>query len=284
MCHIDGRSDTEAEAIIAIVEGAVEARMRAKEPFTALDISNALKGQNYPVRHREVSTVVRDIYDSGAMAHYEYERKMIDVRTDGGQKRAQAWLYLHDEHKDRDYSTTLRAQDALPPVTDAQARNLDDVAPAGNPLSPLVAQGQVNAYVANRNRIAVQMARGLKVPTRGGSLKACRSASRATRSRAASRRDGALAIPRRLVEQAGWQVGDHLTLAFDATSAKLVLTADASAAATVTATVRVWADLRVRVAKTKVRRCAAPIAANFSVAANRPSFAVDADGTLQIEP
>jgi hypothetical protein len=251
------RTPAEQDAVTALVEGEVEAKMRAKEPFTALDVSNALKAQNFPVRHREVAAVVRDIYDSGAMAHYEYERRMIDVVTDGGKTRAQAWLYLHDDHKDRDYATTARAQDALPPVDESAARSLDDVTPAGNPLSPLVAAGKAAAPVARRQ---------------GG-----------TRGR--TRRDGALAIPRRLIAQAGFQVGDQLTLVFDAAASKLVLTADADVTATtVTETVRVWADLRVRVAKTKVRRCAAPLAANFAVGANTPKFALDGDGTLGIEP
>ena len=78
-----------------VVEQEVLKRLRAKESFTALDISNALKVARYPFRHREVAEVVRDIYQSGAMDSFEYRRQLIDVQIDGGAKITQAYLYCH---------------------------------------------------------------------------------------------------------------------------------------------------------------------------------------------
>src|SRR5947209_3191359 len=103
-----------------LVEQAVLERMRAKAGFTALDISNALKADRYPVRHPEVAQIVRDIYQSGAMTFFDYDRRLIDVVTEGGAKSTQAFLYLHGESREREY--TARDQDALPPVPEAQER------------------------------------------------------------------------------------------------------------------------------------------------------------------
>ena len=114
-----------------IVEQTVLARMRAKASFTALDISNALKSDLYPVRHADVAATVRDIYRSGAMGHYDFDRRLIDVVTDGGAKKTQAFLYLHAETREREY--TARAQASLPLVASDQARVLSDCA-AASPL------------------------------------------------------------------------------------------------------------------------------------------------------
>ena len=58
--------------IVNIVEQKVLERMRAKDSFTALDISNASR-QRFPVRHGEVAEIVRDIFQSGAMDFYDYD-------------------------------------------------------------------------------------------------------------------------------------------------------------------------------------------------------------------
>lgn len=110
--------------LITLVEQAVQEQMRRKASFTGLDISNRLKADRYPVQHREVAEIVRDIYDSGAMASYSYTRKMIDVMTAGGTKPAKAYLYHFEEVRPRTYAT--RAQDALPMVPPDQARALSE--------------------------------------------------------------------------------------------------------------------------------------------------------------
>ena len=80
--------------------------------FTALDVSNEVKVRITGVRHREVSPVVRSIYEAGDMDS-DYTRTTIDVDIGGGRK-AQAFLY-HEQHRDPgDYGQHERAQRAAP--------------------------------------------------------------------------------------------------------------------------------------------------------------------------
>ena len=237
--------DSARAAMTVLVEETVEAKLKAREPFTALDISNELKARRFAVRHGEVAAVVRDIYASGAMRHYDYDRRLIDVVTDAGTKQAQAFLYLHDSVRERQY--TARRQDALPPVPQDQARSLDDVVAAGNPISPLAALHRA--------------------------AKTSQADNAPTRKRSSQRRDGALPIPRALVEQAGWQVGASLKL-FVQAAAGMVLE-PVGAQNDEAAVVRVWADLRVRVCKTKLQ--------GTSLTAGSIRFHVE-KGTLRAEP
>lgn len=221
-----------SSALTALVEEAVEVRMKAREPFTALDISNGLKARRLPVRHGEVAGVVREIFASGAMNHYDYDRRRIDVVTDGGAKRTQTFLYLHEETKEREY--TDRAQNALPPVPADQACSLDDAVPANNPLSPLVAAGRARQGGARQRR---------NRSIGGAALRG-------------DRRDGALPIPRALAREAGWSVGDVLALSVDA-SAQGGFTLTPGEGITEKA-VRVWGELRVRVCRTKLAEIGLP--------------------------
>ncbi|MBC8135935.1 MAG: hypothetical protein H8F28_08635 [Fibrella sp.] len=254
------RTQTESDAILTLATEAMEAKMNAGEPFTALDISNALKAKNLPVRHREVSAVVRGLYAGGGMTAFGYVRDLIYVSTPDGS--AQAYLYRHGTQAPADY--TLDAQDALPPVPTDRARALDDAVPAGEPLSPL-------ADIALQGMVGGAVIRG------GGSTAYGVSLPRRTRS--AFRRDGAIAVPRNFIEQAGYQVGDLLVLTHDAQTDTLALQAAApGAAGVIGAFVKVWGDLRVRIAKTKLRiaGCAVPV--------QKPTFALDSGGSLRIEP
>ncbi len=172
--------------IIPLVEQAVVERLRSQDGFTALDISNALKADRYAVTHREVSEIVRDIYGSGAMGFYDYGRRLIDVVTDGGAKTAQAFLYLHNSTKERDYAA--RRQSSLPRVPTDAARDLSDSAPAGAALLlPRPARPQKSPNGRHRGR----------------------------------RRDGALAIPKTLVRRLGWAVGTVLGLTQSAGKVRL---------------------------------------------------------------
>ena len=226
-------TSTQQNALTLVVEEAVEAKLKAREPFTALDISNTLKARSFPVRHAEVAPIVRDIYASGAMTYYDYDRRLIDVVTDGGTKRTQAFLYLHDETKDRDYAA--RDQDALPPVPHDQARSLDDAVAAGIATSPLAALRQITPALAAL-----------------GGRQYGASGSGGRRQRARARRDGALAIPRAWIAKAGWQVGQKFRLVVGATATGFTLE-PVQGHADDQPLVRVWSDLRVRVCKTKLR-------------------------------
>jgi hypothetical protein len=262
------RSKTEADAIIAIVVEAVETMMVAHDPFTALDVSNHLKSRNFPVRHREVAGVVRALHESGEMARFDYDRFLVDVMVDNGQNHSQAYVYLHQSQTIHDYQNC--AQDALPPVPHDRARSLEDVVPAGIDLSPM-AQAAKQAMM-----------------TPGVSANAYGSPSHRSRSCNPFRQDGALAVPKKLVEQAGFQEGDLLILEVDTPTGSLRLAAASRApSGTPGPIVRVWADLRVRIAKTKLRIATGT---HFAVASNppsspsKPNISVATDGELRIEP
>ena len=201
-------------ALTNLIEQAVLDRMRAKASFTALDISNHLKTERYPVQHREVAETVREIYESGAMAYYGYERETIPVITAGGTKQARAFLYHWEETKPRTYQT--RDLSALPPVPPVQARDIADSAPAG--------PGCV-----------------LPRPARP----AAASAPRAARRRV--RRDGALAVPKRALAQLGWPDGTRLSLRQDG-GHMVIGTAPGGVAA-----LTVWGGQRLRICRTVLR-------------------------------
>lgn len=82
--------------------------------FTALDISNAVKGSLPGVRHREVAPIVRDLFQDGAFGD-DYTRTLIDVTADNG-NRVSAYLYHLDEDDPDDYAGSQRQQRAIPPV------------------------------------------------------------------------------------------------------------------------------------------------------------------------
>ena len=260
MSNYSMRTPTESDAILTLSTEAMAAKMNAGEPFTALDISNVLKTKNLPVRHREVSAVVRGLYAGGGMNAFGYVRDLITVSTPDG--FTQAYLYRHGTQAVAEYSRD--AQDALPPVPAEYARPLDDAVPAGEPLSPLA-------------EVALQGMVGNAVISGSGSTAYCGAPS-LHRTRGAFRRDGAVAIPRNLIEQAGYQVGDLLVLTHDSQTDTLALQAAPSGAnGVIGAFVKVWGDLRVRVAKTKLR------IAGYTVPLQKPNFVID-NGTLRIEP
>lgn len=200
-------------AITNLVEQAVLDQMRAKASFTALDISNHLKAERYPVQHREVAETVREIYESGAMAHYDYERETIPVVTAGGTKQARAFLYHVQEVKPRNYRT--RDLTALPPVSADQARDITDSVPAGPSGIP--------------SRPARPAANFLpKSPRR-------------------RRRDGALAVPKRALAQLGWPDGTRLSLRQDGGQVIIGSAPGGPAALTV------WGGQRLRICRTVLR-------------------------------
>ncbi len=197
-----------------LVEQAVLDQMRAKASFTALDISNHLKAERYPVQHREVAETVREIYESGAMAYYDYERETIPVMTAGGTKQARAFLYHFQQTQPRTYQTRDLA--ALPPVAPDQARDIMDSAPAGP------------AGVLPR-------------PARLASAPPPKSLRRQTR------RDGALAVPKQLIGCLGWTDGTRLSLRQD--GGQMVIGSAPGGSASLT----VWGGQRLRICRTVLR-------------------------------
>ena len=192
-----------------LIEQTILDQMRNKASFTALDISNQLKQERYRVQHREVAEVVREIFQSGAMGFYDYDRELISVVTEGGAKAAQAFLYHFQEVRPRTYQA--RGQSALPLPAPDRARDLADMAFA----SPVPVLHRPVRPVSSRS---------------------------ASGRRSRSRRDGALAVPCGLLRQLGWSAG--MCLSVEAEAGGLVLRPVAGGGRA-----RVWNGERLRVCR-----------------------------------
>lgn len=214
------------QAVMALTAELIESRLRAGELFTTLDISNGLKLRRWPIRHGEVAQAVRKIYDSGALQRFAYGRALIDVNTDSGATITQAFVYLPKNANPDDYAR--RIQDALPPVAEEIARDLQASVPV-SVSALLTANRGVRGFNGRRSRI---------------------------------RQDGALPVPRRLIRQAGWGVNDMIGLRIvsDAASGSLSLeiaplpSSAPTDGRSVSVRARVWNDLRVRFCRSALQR------------------------------
>lgn len=94
--------------------------------FTALDVSNEVKVRMDGVRHREISPIVRELFDDGALGD-SYTRTLIDVQA--GSKTVQAFLYYDEDDDPEDYDGSLREQKARPPTGRARSAPRQAAAP-----------------------------------------------------------------------------------------------------------------------------------------------------------
>ena len=116
--------------------------------FTALDVSNAVKTALPDVRHRQISPVVRDLFERHAMG--DYQHSLIDVLADG-KTPTQAYLYHLPEHSPALYDDTMRNQLAIPPVSTSTSKN-DDAS-----ISAHSVEAPVNVGRDGRARVARQL-------------------------------------------------------------------------------------------------------------------------------
>jgi hypothetical protein len=101
--------------LVAVTKRVMDAYTFAGYLFTALDISNTVKESLPAVRHREVSPVVRDLFEKNALGD-DYTRTMIDVMAEGTTP-AQAYLYHLKTDDPKHYDDRRRQQTAIPPVS-----------------------------------------------------------------------------------------------------------------------------------------------------------------------
>jgi len=106
--------------VVAAIEKIVLAFAKDGKMFTALDVSNTVKEQGHHVRHRDIAPVVRDIYEGGALSHFNYERSLIDVTLEDGTS-TQTFLYYKQGADTNQYFA--RSQKAIDIYSD------DDVTP-----------------------------------------------------------------------------------------------------------------------------------------------------------
>jgi hypothetical protein len=100
------------DELYAVTARVVDEFTSAAMLFTALDVSNAVKQTLPEARHREISPIVRDIFERRGMG--AYQQTSIDVMAQGN-KPARALLYHLPEQTTAMYDDTMRAQLATPP-------------------------------------------------------------------------------------------------------------------------------------------------------------------------
>ena len=108
------------DELYAVTARVVDEFTSAAMLFTALDVSNAVKQTLPDARHREISPIVRDIFERRGMG--AYQQTSIDVMAQGN-KPARALLYHLPEQATGMYDDTMRAQLAIPPQKRAQVED-----------------------------------------------------------------------------------------------------------------------------------------------------------------
>ncbi len=66
------------------VRNVVLQRLHRGESFLALDITNMLRTQLSPVRHRDVADTIRDMFDAGIIEECGYARELDSLMTKDG--------------------------------------------------------------------------------------------------------------------------------------------------------------------------------------------------------
>lgn len=100
------------DELYAVTARVVDEFTSAAMLFTALDISNAVKQTLPDARHREISPIVRDVFERRGMG--AYTQTLIDVNAAGG-KSVKAFLYHLPEQAPAMYDDAMRSQLATPP-------------------------------------------------------------------------------------------------------------------------------------------------------------------------
>jgi len=100
------------DELYAVTARVVDEFTSAAMLFTALDVSNAVKQTMAEARHREISPLVRDIFERRGMG--AYTQTLIDVMAQGS-KPAKAYLYHLPEQSPALYDDAMRTQLATPP-------------------------------------------------------------------------------------------------------------------------------------------------------------------------
>lgn len=136
MAHMSAKSTT--STLRAVTQRVVDNFTAQGAIFTALDVSNAVKTTLPDVRHREVSPLVRELFERHAMG--DYQHSLIDVLADG-KTPTQAYLYHLPEHSPSLYDDSMRNQLAIPPVSTSTAKS-DDAAITAHSIEAPVPVGR----------------------------------------------------------------------------------------------------------------------------------------------
>lgn len=107
-------SEPTPQVLRAVTERVVDELTSAAMLFTALDVSNVVKQTLPDARHREISPLVRALFDREGMG--AYLQTQIDVMA-GGSKPTTAYLYHLPEQPTSMYDDAMRGQLAIRPVS-----------------------------------------------------------------------------------------------------------------------------------------------------------------------
>jgi hypothetical protein len=118
---------TSPEELAAVTARVLDTFTSSGMLFTALDVSNAVKGTLTDIRHREVAPLVREAFERGSMG--PYRQTLIDVMAEG-RKAVQAFLYHLPKHPTSNYDDSMRNQLAIPPVAGGAADDDDSITDA----------------------------------------------------------------------------------------------------------------------------------------------------------
>jgi hypothetical protein len=104
------------DELYAVTARVVDEFTNAAMLFTALDVSNAVKQTLTEARHRDISPIVRELFERRGMG--AYTQTLIDVVA-SGHKPAKAFLYHLPEQTPALYDDAMRSQLATPPQRQA---------------------------------------------------------------------------------------------------------------------------------------------------------------------
>lgn len=104
------------DELYAVTARVVDEFTNAAMLFTALDVSNAVKQTLTEARHRDISPIVRELFERRGMG--AYTQTLIDVVA-SGHKPTKAFLYHLPEQTPALYDDAMRSQLATPPQRQA---------------------------------------------------------------------------------------------------------------------------------------------------------------------
>lgn len=182
----------------------IESLCEDLEPFTSLDVSNAVKQAGNKVRHREVARFLRSAFDDGELEQHGYTRQLIDVTLANGQK-AQTWLYRHQTVSADSYNS--RDQVALRPDGSRSVQPKDDVAAVAAAAASTPSATSAPAPRAPAPAAAPQTAAPAPAPTRTATPV---TTTRARTKSQVQKGDGRLEIPGDWISFLQWEEGTEV--------------------------------------------------------------------------
>jgi len=221
----EGKMDLETT-----VKNTVASLCNDKVSFTSLDISNTLKQEGIPTRHRKVRDVVRELYRDGTLSSYDYITTNIIVTLKNGDS-VYATLYHHCLTDNSEYVT--RDLIALP-VPSSDNDNTTSSLSSSSSSSTKSVPNLINTSSVNAPN-------NTTAPTLQDKTRSVRS-------------DGRLEVPSSWVRFLGWEDGDDVYIVEINDTLKLSKVSDIDINDNVEAVVKVFNNGRVIVPEKAMKK------------------------------